>query len=90
MQRCGIEFGALLLPGDAEDIQTTEENRNKVIPYFNDTSRTIHFTSLEQDNPTKEMTAEERTLYHFDKRCVLTQGIWTHRTNDRVVQYLTI
>lgn len=65
MQRCGVELGALLLPGDSDPL--SEPAPRSVAPFFPDLPRTVRFTPLQPKR--KALSAAERTQYHFDKRC---------------------
>ncbi|TMW59483.1 hypothetical protein Poli38472_004552 [Pythium oligandrum] len=71
LQRCGVDLGSLILPGDVEDAQTAAEDGG-VIPFFPDLPRTIRFTRLMRRN-TAEMTVQERTAYHFDKSAMVLE-----------------
>ncbi|KAJ8523974.1 hypothetical protein ON010_g17144 [Phytophthora cinnamomi] len=63
----GVEFGAILLPGDAvEDAATSTKAQEGVIPYFPDLPRTVRFTALQKTRA--DLSAEARTTYHFDRR----------------------
>ncbi|POM75829.1 A1 cistron-splicing factor [Phytophthora palmivora] len=66
LQHCGVEFGAILLPGDAiEDAATSTKTQDGVIPYFPDLPRTVRFTALQKTRT--DLSAEARTVYHFDR-----------------------
>ncbi|ETP51876.1 hypothetical protein F442_03057 [Phytophthora nicotianae P10297] len=66
LQRCGVEFGAILLPGDAvEDAATSSKTQDGVIPYFPDLPRTVRFTVLQKTRT--DLVAQARTAYHFDR-----------------------
>ncbi|KAL7993541.1 putative A1 cistron-splicing factor, AAR2, AAR2 domain superfamily [Plasmopara halstedii] len=66
LQRCGVEFGVILLPGHAvEDVRFSCETQDGVIPYFPDFPRTVRFTPLQRTR--QDLTAEARTTYYFDR-----------------------
>ncbi|KAI9991085.1 hypothetical protein PInf_018706 [Phytophthora infestans] len=66
LQRCGVEFGAILLPGDAvDDAATLFKTQDGVTPYFPDLPRTVGFTALQKTRT--DLLAEARTGYHFDR-----------------------
>eukprot|EP00644_Phytophthora_capsici_P016749 jgi/Phyca11/10245/fgenesh1_pm.PHYCAscaffold_47_\ len=81
LQRCGVEFGTILLPGDAiEDAATPSKTHDDVIPYFPDLPRTVQFTSLQKSRA--DLSAEARTAYHFDRSERLEELIETEFGGD--------
>ncbi|KAL3665054.1 hypothetical protein V7S43_009688 [Phytophthora oleae] len=81
LQRCGVEFGAILLPGDAvEDVATSSKTLDGVIPYFPDLPRTVRFTALQKTR--KDLAAGARTAYHFDRSERLEELIETEFGGD--------
>jgi hypothetical protein len=67
MQRCGLEFGTLILPGDS-DALSADAAAGEVVPFFPDLPRTAKFTNLRRKRA--DLSGAERTAYHFDRRCV--------------------
>ncbi|KAG3014120.1 hypothetical protein PC128_g9489 [Phytophthora cactorum] len=81
LQRCGVDFGAILLPGDAvEDAATSSKAQDGVIPYFPDLPRTVRFTALQKTRT--DLSAEARTAYHFDRSEKLEELIETEFAGD--------
>ncbi|KAG6622311.1 mRNA splicing factor [Phytophthora cinnamomi] len=81
LQRSGVEFGAILLPGDAvEDAATSTKAQEGVIPYFPDLPRTVRFTALQKTRA--DLSAEARTTYHFDRSERLEELIQTDFGGD--------
>ncbi|KAF1314357.1 Mrna splicing factor, partial [Globisporangium splendens] len=63
-------FGALILPGDSDVLSTDDDagKRNEsVAPFFPDLPRTVRFTSLLRRKNELQLSAVERTQYHFDR-----------------------
>ncbi|KAL4088495.1 hypothetical protein PRIC1_012915 [Phytophthora ramorum] len=81
LQRCGVDFGAILLPGDAvEDASASSKPQEGVIPYFPDLPRTVRFTTLRKTRT--DLSAEARTAYHFDRSERLEELIATEFGGD--------
>ncbi|KAG7391085.1 a1-alpha2 repression [Phytophthora pseudosyringae] len=81
LQRCGVEFGGILLPGDAvEDAATSSKTQDGVIPYFPDLPRTVRFTVLQKTRT--DLSPEARTAYHFDRSERLEELIETEFSGD--------
>ncbi|TYZ60004.1 hypothetical protein PybrP1_002195 [[Pythium] brassicae (nom. inval.)] len=70
LQRCGVEYGALILPGDSDPLSVAEgQEDTSVAPFFPDLPRTVRFTPLLQKRKKQsaQLSASERTQYHFDR-----------------------
>ncbi|KAI9909405.1 hypothetical protein PsorP6_014734 [Peronosclerospora sorghi] len=66
LQHCGVEFDAILLPGDAFEDASSSDNQNGIIPYFSDLPRTVRFTKLQKQRA--DLSAAAKTMYYFDRR----------------------
>ncbi|RLN47080.1 hypothetical protein BBJ29_002517 [Phytophthora kernoviae] len=81
LKRCGVEFGSILLPGDAvEDASSSSQPNEGVVPYFPDLPRTARFTALQKART--DLSAEARTAYHFDRSERLEELIATDFDGD--------
>uniref|UniRef100_K3W8B9 AAR2 splicing factor homolog n=1 Tax=Globisporangium ultimum (strain ATCC 200006 / CBS 805.95 / DAOM BR144) TaxID=431595 RepID=K3W8B9_GLOUD len=74
--RCGVELGALILPGDSDMLSSDGDaaKRNEsVAPFFPDLPRTVRFTSLLKRKNELQLSAVERTQYYFDRSTMLEE-----------------
>ncbi|CAH0517424.1 unnamed protein product [Peronospora belbahrii] len=81
LQQCGVDFGAILLPGDAvEDASILSEVQAGIVPYFPDLPRTVRFTALQKTRT--DLSGPARTAYHFDQSEKLEDLIETEFGGD--------
>ncbi|CAI5743492.1 unnamed protein product [Peronospora destructor] len=81
LQQCGVEFGAIILPGDAvEDASISSKVPAGIAPYFSDLPRTAQFTALQKTRA--DLSGAARTAYHFDRSERLEELIETQFGGD--------
>ncbi|CAH0487762.1 unnamed protein product [Peronospora farinosa] len=81
LQQCGVEFGAIILPGDAvEDASISSKVQAGIVPFFPDLPRTVQFTSLQKTRT--DLSGAARTAYHFDRSERLEELIETQFGGD--------